>query len=103
MGPQLKPLYILDLNILQTLLFILQEQQQLPSQDSDAAQVLALEAIPRLKEDIEEAQAEVNNAQEQEQLKQIEVAELQRQRNELRQRMHEAEEAHRAVRQNFCT
>ena len=69
----------------------------MPPQDSDAAQVLALEAIPRLKEDIEEAQAEVNSAQEQEQMKQIEVAELQRQRNELRQRMHQAEEAHGAV------
>ena len=79
-----------------------QEQRRLPPQDSDAAQVLALEAIPRLREDIEEAQAEVNSAQEQEQLKQIEVAELQRQRNDLRQRMHEAEEAHRAVRYSSC-
>ena len=53
--------------------------------------------MPRLREDVEEAQAEVNRAQEQEQMRQIEVAELQRQRNELRQRLHEAEEAHRAV------
>ena len=53
--------------------------------------------MPRLREDVEEAQAEVSRAQEQEQMKQIEVAELQRQRNELRQQLHEAEEAHRAV------
>ncbi len=53
--------------------------------------------MPRLREDAEEAQAEVSRAQEQEQMKQIEVTELQRQRNELRQRLHEAEEAHRAV------
>jgi len=53
--------------------------------------------VPRLREDAEEAQAEVNRAQEQEQMKQIEVTELQRQRNELLQRLHEAEEAHRAV------
>lgn len=53
--------------------------------------------MPRLREDVEEAQAEVSKAQEQEQMKQIEVAELQRQRNELRQQLHEAEEAHRAV------
>ena len=53
--------------------------------------------MPRLREDVEEAQAEVSRTQEQEQMKQIEVAELQRQRNELRQQLHEAEEAHRAV------
>jgi flagellar biosynthesis chaperone FliJ len=53
--------------------------------------------VPRLREDAEEAQLEVNRAQEQEQMKQIEVTELQRQRNELRQQLHEAEEAHRAV------
>lgn len=80
-----------------TIALCLQEQQRLPPQDSDAAQIAALDAIPSLREDIEEAQTEVNNAQEQEQLKQIEVAELQRQRNELRQQLHEAEEAHRAV------
>ena len=57
--------------------------------------------MPRLREDAEEAQAEVSRAQEQEQMKQIEVTELQRQRNELRQRLHEAEEAHRAV--STCT
>ena len=69
----------------------------MPPQDSDAAQIAALDAIPSLREDVEEAQTEVNNAQAQEQLKQIEVAELQRQRNALRQQLHEAEEAHRAV------
>ncbi|KAL3136211.1 Coiled-coil flagellar protein [Trebouxia sp. C0010 RCD-2024] len=71
------------------------EQQQ--PEDAEAAQASHLESVPRLREDVEEAQAEVSRAQEQEQMKQIEVAELQRQRNELRQQLHEAEEAHRAV------
>lgn len=73
----------------------MQEQQQ--PDESESAQVSYLESVPRLREDVEEAQAEVSRAQEQEQMKQIEVAELQRQRNELRQQLHEAEEAHRAV------
>ncbi|DBA98634.1 TPA: Coiled-coil flagellar protein [Trebouxia sp. C0004] len=72
-------------------------QEQPSSRDADATQASYLESVPRLREDAEEAQAEVSRAQEQEQMKQIEVAELQRQRNELRQRLHEAEEAHRAV------
>lgn len=76
---------------------LLQEQQQPAPQDADATQASYLDSIPRLREDAEEAQTDVNHAQEQEQMKQIEVAELQRQRNELRQRLHEAEEAHRAV------
>ena len=76
---------------------VTQEQQQPSPHDTDAAQAAYLESVPRLREDVEEAQAEVNRAQEQEQMKQIEVAELQRQRNELRQQLHEAEEAHRAV------
>ena len=71
-------------------------QEQHP-EDAESAQVSRLESVPRLREDVEEAQAEVSRAQEQEQMKQIEVAELQRQRNELRQQLHEAEEAHRAV------
>lgn len=75
----------------------LQEQQQAAPEDATAAQASYLQSVPRLREDVEEAQAEVSRAQEQEQMKQIEVAELQRQRNELRQQLHEAEEAHRAV------
>lgn len=75
----------------------MQEQQQPTAQDTDATQASYLDSLPRLREDVEEAQTEVNHAQEQEQMKQIEVNELQRQRNELRQRLHEAEEAHRAV------
>ena len=74
-----------------------QEQQQPSSRNADAIQASYLESVPRLREDVEEAQAEVSHAQEQEQMKQIEVTELQRQRNELRQQLHEAEEAHRAV------
>ncbi|KAL0032778.1 hypothetical protein WJX79_009876 [Trebouxia sp. C0005] len=73
------------------------DQEQPSSRDADATQASYLESVPRLREDAEEAQAEVNRAQEQEQMKQIEVTELQRQRNELRQRLREAEEAHRAV------
>ena len=75
----------------------LQEQQQAAPGDAEAAQAAYLESVPRLREDVEEAQAEVSRTQEQEQMKQIEVTELQRQRNELRQQLHEAEEAHRAV------
>ena len=78
----------------------MQEQQQPSPHDGEAAQAAYLESVPRLREDVEEAQAEVNRAQEQEQMKQIEVAELQRQRNELRQQLHEAQEAHRAVSNN---
>lgn len=74
-----------------------QEQQQAGPDDAEAAQASYLESVPRLREDVEEAQAEVSRAQEDEQMRQIEVAELQRQRNELRQQLHEAEEAHRAV------
>ena len=76
-------------------------QEQHP-EDAESAQVSRLESVPRLREDVEEAQAEVSRAQEQEQMKQIEVAELQRQRNELRQQLHEAEEAHRAVSHTLC-
>ena len=77
---------------------LLQDQQQPRAlQDPGAAPASWLESLPKLREDVEEAQAEVSHAQEQEQMKQIEVAELQRQRNELRQQLHEAEEAHRAV------
>ncbi len=80
-----------------TCFYTSQEQEQPSSRDADATQASYLESVPRLREDVEEAQAEANRAQEQEQMKQIEVTELQRQRNELRQRLHEAEEAHRAV------
>lgn len=51
-----------------------------------------------LREDVEAANQEVLTAQEKAQMKQLEVTELQRQRNELRQRLEEIEEEHRAVR-----
>ena len=51
-----------------------------------------------LREDVETANQEVLTAQEKAQMKQLEVTELQRQRNELRHRLEETEEEHRAVR-----
>ena len=55
------------------------------------------EAERLLREDVEAAHQEVVVAQEREQMCALEVGELQRQRNELRERVQEIEDAHRAV------
>ncbi len=55
------------------------------------------EAERLLREDVEAAHQEVVVAQEREQMCALEVGELQRQRNELRERLLEIEDAHRAV------
>eukprot|EP00891_Asterochloris_glomerata_P006908 jgi/Astpho2/6908/Aster-01775 len=55
------------------------------------------EAERLLREDVEAAHQEVVVAQEREQMCALEVGELQRQRNELRERLQEIEDAHRAT------
>ena len=77
---------------------MLQESQ---SQAELAASASASQQNPEaerlLREDVEAAHQEVVVAQEHEQMCTLEVGELQRQRNELRERVQEIEDAHRAV------
>ena len=77
---------------------MLQESQ---SQAEMAASASASQHNPEaerlLREDVEAAHQEVVVAQEREQMCALEVGELQRQRNELRERVQEIEDAHRAV------
>ena len=72
-----------------------QSQAELVASTSDSQHNPEAERL--LREDVEAAHQEVVVAQEREQMCALEVGELQRQRNELRERVQEIEDAHRAV------